>query len=143
MTVCIRDIELARRRIGPVLKPTPLKHSATLSRMLDAEVLIKPENLQKTGSFKIRGAYNRVMALTPEQSRRGVVAASAGNHGQALAFASTAAGVKATIVMPETAAIAKIEATRSYGQKVLLRGINYQEARAAAEQLCNESGATF
>lgn len=143
MTVGIDDIEAACRRLAPVLKPTPMQRSATLSRMLDAEVLIKPENLQKTGSFKIRGAYNRVMALTPEQSRRGVVAASAGNHGQALAFASTAAGVTATIVMPETAAIAKIEATRSYGQKVLLRGINYQEARAAAEQLCNESGATF
>ncbi len=143
MTVTIDDIEAACRRLAPVLKPTPLQRSATLSRMLEAEVLIKPENLQKTGSFKIRGAYNRVMALTPEQSRRGVVAASAGNHGQALAFAATTAGVKATIVMPETAAIAKVEATRSYGQKVVLRGVNYQEARAAAEQLCNESGATF
>jgi threonine dehydratase len=143
MTVTIDDIEAACRRLAPVLKPTPLQRSATLSRMLEAEVLIKPENLQKTGSFKIRGAYNRVMALTPEQSRRGVVAASAGNHGQALAFAATTAGVKATIVMPETAAIAKVEATRSYGQKVVLRGVNYQEARAAAEQLCTESGATF
>jgi threonine dehydratase len=143
MTVGIADIEAACQRLAPVLKPTPLQRSATLSRMLEAEVLIKPENLQKTGSFKIRGAYNRVMALTPEQSRHGVVAASAGNHGQALAFAATAAGVKATIVMPETAAIAKIEATRSYGQEVVLRGINYQEARAAAEQLCHESGATF
>src|SRR5581483_7449431 len=143
MTVTIDDIEAACRRLAPVLKPTPLQRSATLSRMLEAEVLIKPENLQKTGSFKIRGAYNRVMALTPEQSRRGVVAASAGNHGQALAFAATTAGVKATIVMPETAAIAKVEATRSYGQKVVLRGVNYQEARAAAEQLCHESGATF
>jgi threonine dehydratase len=143
MTVCIRDIELARRRIGPVLKPTPLKHSATLSRMLEAEVLIKPENLQKTGSFKIRGACNRVMALTREQARRGVVAASAGNHGQALAYAATAAGVTATIVMPETAAIAKVEATRSYGQNVLLRGVNYQEARCAAEVLCMNTGAVF
>ncbi len=143
MTVTIDDIEAACRRLAPVLKPTPLQRSATLSRMLEAEVLIKPENLQKTGSFKIRGAYNRVMALTPEQSRRGVVAASAGNHGQALAFAATTAGVKATIVMPETAAIAKVEATRGYGQKVVLRGVNYQAARAAAEQLCNESGATF
>ncbi len=143
MSVGIDDIEAARQRLAPVLKPTPLQHSATLSRMLDAEVLIKPENLQKTGSFKIRGAYNRVMVLTPEQARHGVVAASAGNHGQALAFAATAAGVKATIVMPETAAIAKVEATRSYGQEVVLRGINYQEARAAAGELCRDSGATF
>jgi threonine dehydratase len=143
MTVGINDIEAARQRLAPVLKRTPLQHSATLSRMLEAEVLIKPENLQKTGSFKIRGAYNRVMALTPEAARHGVVAASAGNHGQALAYAATAAGVKATIVMPETAAIAKVEATRSYGQTVVLRGINYQEARRAADQVCQESGATF
>jgi threonine dehydratase len=143
MTVAINDIDTARQRLAPVLKLTPLQHSATLSRMLEAEVLIKPENLQKTGSFKIRGAYNRVMALTPEQARHGVVAASAGNHGQALSYAATAAGVKATIVMPETAAIAKVEATRSYGQTVVLRGINYQEARSAADLLCHETGATF
>ncbi len=143
MTVGIDDIDAAGRRLAPVLKRTALQHSATLSRMLEAEVLIKPENLQKTGSFKIRGAYNRVMALTPEQARHGVVAASAGNHGQALSYAATAAGVKATIVMPETAAIAKVEATRGYGQTVVLRGVNYQEARRAAEQLCIESGATF
>jgi threonine dehydratase len=143
MTVSIDDIEAARSRLAPVLKRTQLQQSATLSRMLQAEVLIKPENLQKTGSFKIRGAYNRVVALTPEAARRGVVAASAGNHGQALSFAATVAGVKATIVMPETAAIAKVEATRGYGQNVVLRGVNYQEARRAAEQLCKESGATF
>ncbi len=143
MTVTIADIQAARERLAPVLKHTPLQHSATLSRMLEAEVLIKPENLQKTGSFKIRGAYNRVMALTAEQARHGVVAASAGNHGQALSYAATAAGVKATIVMPETAAIAKVEATRGYGQTVMLRGVNYQEARRAADQLCRESGATF
>src|SRR5580700_4729413 len=135
MTVAINDIDTARQRLAPVLKLTPLQHSATLSRMLEAEVLIKPENLQKTGSFKIRGAYNRVMALTPEQARHGVVAASAGNHGQALSYAATAAGVKATIVMPETAAIAKVQATRGYGQSVVLRGVNYQEARRAADQL--------
>jgi threonine dehydratase len=128
MTVTISDIEAARQRLAPVLKRTPLQYSATLSRMIEAEVLIKPENLQKTGSFKIRGAYNRVMALTPEQARHGVVAASAGNHGQALSYAATAA---------------KVEATRGYGQSVMLRGVNYQEARQAAEQLCSTSGATF
>src|SRR5579883_2112553 len=143
MTVGIDDIEAAYRRLQPVLKPTPIQRSATLSRMLEAEVLIKPENLQKTGSFKIRGAYNRVMALTAEQKRHGVVAASAGNHGQALSYAATAAGISATIVMPETAAIAKVEATRAYGQTVMLRGVNYQQARSAAEQLCADTGATF
>ena len=106
-------------------------------------MFIKPENLQKTGSFKIRGAYNRIATLTQEQKSRGVVAASAGNHGQALAYAATRAGVTATIVMPTTAAIAKIDATRSYGQAVVLEGVDYQEARAAPSKMCAERGATF
>lgn len=143
MTVAIDDIEAARIRLAPILKPTLLRKSATLSRLLDAEVLIKPENLQKTGSFKIRGAYNRIAALDPTTAIRGVVAASAGNHGQALAHAATLTGISATIVMPETAAIAKIEATRGYGQKVMLQGVDYQAARRAAEKLCAQSGATF
>ncbi len=117
--------------------------ATTLDRILDAHVLLKPENLQKTGSFKIRGAYNRLATLTAEQKSRGVVAASAGNHGQALAYAATRAGVTATIVMPTTAAIAKIDATRSYGQSVVLEGVDYQEARAAAVTMCAERGAFF
>src|ERR1700730_11731568 len=128
-SVTIEDLELARERLKGVVKPTPLIHSATLSRMLDAEVYLKPENLQKTGSFKIRGAYNRIAALTPAEAARGTVAASAGNHGQALAYAATRAGIKATIVMPTTAAIAKIDATRRYGQEVMLAGADYQAAR--------------
>lgn len=117
--------------------------SATLERMIEAEVFLKPENLQKTGSFKIRGAYNRVAALAPEEASRGVIAASAGNHGQALAFAATRAGVKATIVMPRTAAIAKVDATRGYGQEVVLEGADYQEARRAAELICERTGGIF
>jgi threonine dehydratase len=136
-------IEEARRRLAGVIKPTPLIRSATLDRILGADVRIKPENLQKTGSFKIRGAYNRLMTITGEQRARGVVAASAGNHGQALAYAATRAGVTATIVMPTTAAIAKIDATRSYGQSVVLEGLDYQEARAAAVKMCAERGASF
>jgi threonine dehydratase len=143
MTVTIEDIELARRRLAGIIGPTPLIPSATLSRLLEAEVLIKPENLQKTGSFKIRGAYNRIASLSPEQAARGVIAASAGNHGQALAFAATRAGVKATVVMPETAAIAKVAATRSYGQQVVLKGVDYQAAYRAAEELRDRSGAVF
>jgi threonine dehydratase len=137
------QILAARERLAGIVKPTPLMRSATLERILGAEVRIKPENLQKTGSFKIRGAYNRLMTLTDEQRSRGVVAASAGNHGQALAYAATRAGVTATIVMPTTAAIAKIDATRSYGQSVVLEGIDYQEARAAAAKMCAERGASF
>ena len=136
-------IEEARRRLVGVIRPTPLIHSATLDRLLSAHVLLKPENQQKTGSFKIRGAYNRLMTLTAEEKSRGVVAASAGNHGQALAYAATRAGVSARIVMPTTAAIAKIDATRGYGQSVVLEGIDYQEARVAACKMCSERGASF
>ena len=136
-------IEEARRRLLGVIRPTPLIHSATLDRLLNANVLLKPENQQKTGSFKIRGAYNRLTTLTSDQKSRGVVAASAGNHGQALAYAATRAGVSATIVMPTTAAIAKIDATRGYGQSVVLEGIDYQEARTAACKMCSERGASF
>src|SRR5216684_7446752 len=139
----LKNIEDARRRLAGIIKPTPLMQSATLARMLDANVRIKPENVEKTGSFKIRGAYNRIVTLSDEEKKRGVVAASAGNHGQALAYAATRAGVTATIVMPTTAAIAKIDATRSYGQSVVLEGVDYQEARAAAVKMCSERGATF
>ena len=137
------QIEEARRRLAGIIKPTPLIRSTTLDRILDAHVFLKPENLQKTGSFKIRGAYNRLATLADEQKSHGVVAASAGNHGQALAYAATRAGVNATIVMPTTAAIAKIDATRSYGQSVVLEGVDYQEARAAAVKMCTERGAIF
>jgi len=143
MAFGVEDIESARRRLEGIVKPTSLIASTTLSRMLDAEVLIKPENLQKTGSFKIRGAYNRVATLSPDEARRGVIAASAGNHGQALAFAATRADVEATIVMPTTAAIAKIDATRGYGQEVVLAGVDYQAARRAAEEIRDRTGAVF
>jgi threonine dehydratase len=139
----LEQIEEARRSLAGVIRPTPLRRSATLSRMLDADVRIKPENVQKTGSFKIRGAYYRLITLSDEEKSRGVVAASAGNHGQALAYAATRAGVTATIVMPATAAIAKIDATRSYGQSVILEGADYQAARAAAGRICVERGAIF
>jgi threonine dehydratase len=142
-SVTIEDLELARGRLAGIVKPTPLIHSATLSQMLAAEVYLKPENLQKTGSFKIRGAYNRVAALAPAEAARGAVAASAGNHGQALAWAASRAGVCATIVMPTTAAIAKIDATRSYGQRVELAGIDYLEAHRAAREICARTGALF
>jgi threonine dehydratase len=143
MSVANADIEAARKRFEGIVKPTSIMTSTTLDQMIGARVLIKPENLQKTGSFKIRGAFNRVAAMTEAEKKRGVVAASAGNHGQALAWAATRAEVKATIVMPRTAAIAKIAATRAYGQEVVLEGVDYQEARRAAEALCAEKGALY
>ncbi len=143
MSVTAADVELARKRLAGIAKPTPLVASATLERMFKARVLIKPENLQKTGSFKIRGAFNRIAAMSDAEKARGVIAASAGNHGQALAYAATRAGIKATIVMPQTASISKVDATRSYGQTVVLEGADYQEARRAAGRLCGENGALF
>jgi threonine dehydratase len=143
MDFTIADIERARERLRGVIKPTPLWRSETLNRVVGAEVLLKLENLQKTGSFKIRGAYNRVASLAPEEAKRGVIAASAGNHGQALSWAATRAGVNATIVMPTTAAIAKVDATRNYGQKVVLAGVDYQEARGAAGEIRDRTGALF
>jgi threonine dehydratase len=143
MSVAYADIEAARKRLDGIVKPTPNMTSTTLDQMIGARVLIKPENLQKTGSFKIRGAFNRVAAMTDAEKKRGVVAASAGNHGQALAWAASRVGVKATIVMPRTAAIAKLAATRAYGQEVVLEGVDYQEARRAAEALCEQKGALY
>lgn len=143
MTVTLDDIELARGRLAGIAKLTPLIRSETLSKLIGCELFIKPENLQKTGSFKVRGAYNRIASLSSEDQRKGVIAASAGNHGQALAWAASRAGIRATVVMPTTAAIAKILATRSYGQTVVLEGVDYQEARLAAQRICGESRAIF
>lgn len=143
MAFGFEDIERARRRLAGIVRPTPLMRSATLDRMLGAEVYLKPENLQKTGSFKIRGAYNRIAALAPADAARGVIAASAGNHGQALAWAATCCGISATVVMPATAAISKIDATRSYGQELILAGADYQAARRTAEELRARTGMIF
>ena len=99
------EIERARERLTGIIKPTRLLRSDTFDRLLGAEVFLKPENRQKTGSFKIRGAFNRLASFSPDEARRGVIAASAGNHGQALSYAATRAGIVATIVMPRTAAI--------------------------------------
>src|SRR3989442_7966672 len=104
MPLSADDIQQARRRLSGIVKPTPLIRSATLERMLDAEVYLKPENLQKTGSFKIRGAYNRIAALAPAEAARGVIAASAGKHRKAPAHAAPPAGFKGTSRMPTTAA---------------------------------------
>jgi threonine dehydratase len=141
MIPSFRDVDLAGGRLASVIKPTPLIRSETLSRMLEAEVFIKPENLQKTGSFKIRGAYNRIVSLAPGEAARGVIAASAGNHGQALAYAATLAGVSATIVVPRSASIAKVEAIRGYGQRVMLEGEDYRSAQETAAKLRDETGA--
>ena len=138
----LADIEAARGRIGSLARVTPVYSSETLSRRSGRPVVLKAENLQRTGSFKIRGAVNRISTLTESQREAGVVTASAGNHGQAVALAAREAGVKATVFMPQDAPMAKVDATRSYGAEVVLVGEGYDEANVAALERV-EAGATL
>ncbi|HHV79547.1 MAG TPA: threonine ammonia-lyase [Firmicutes bacterium] len=133
----------ARRRLSGVIRVTPLDHSVTFSRMTGADVYLKLENLQKTGSFKIRGAWNKISRLSAEEKAKGVVAASAGNHAQGVALAATEAGISCTIVMPAVAPLAKVEATRGYGARVVLKGSNYDEAYEEALRITKETDAAF
>ena len=139
----IEDVRAAQDRLHGVARVTPVYSSETLSRLSGRTVLLKAENLQRTGAFKIRGAYNTIAQLSPEERARGVVTASAGNHGQAVAWAAREAGIPATIVVPEAAPMAKIEAARGYGAEVELAGEGFDEAVAAARAREVETGATF
>lgn len=133
----------ARQRLAHLLKPTPLIHSLDLSLQNRCEVYFKPENLQLTGSFKVRGAFNKIASLSSEDKLKGVVAASAGNHSQGVALASKMLGVSATIVMPKTTPLIKVDATRSHGATVILHGDCYDEAAAHAQELQLKSGNVF
>ena len=139
----LADIEAARARLEGVARVTPVYRSATLSETCGHEVHLKAENLQRTGSFKIRGAYNRMSLLDEKQRVAGVVAASAGNHGQAVAWAAREVGAKARIFMPQDAVMAKVDATRHYGADVELTGPAFEDALEAAEAYVAETGATF
>lgn len=141
--VTLADVERAREALEGIIHRTPLDLSQTFSRMADNEVFLKMENLQKTGSFKIRGAYNKIESLSAAEKGRGVIAASAGNHAQGVAYAAARAGLRATIVMPEIAPLSKIVATRGYGAEVVLAGQVYDEAFCRAQELQREQGATF
>ena len=143
MSPTIADIEAARARLTGVARETPLYPTETFSRLSGRTVLLKAENLQRTGSFKIRGAYNTIATLRPEERSAGVVAASAGNHGQAVAWAAREAGIPATIFMPEDAPMAKVEATRAYGGIVELAGVGFEEAVAAAAEHVQQTGTTL
>jgi threonine dehydratase len=142
-TPTIADIEAARERIGGHARVTPVYGSATLSRETGRDVTLKAENLQRTGSFKIRGAMNTLATLSPEERAAGVVAASAGNHGQAVAWAARELGIHATIFMPQDAPMAKVEPTVGYGAEEVLVGTGFEEALAAAVQRVEETGAMF
>jgi threonine dehydratase len=131
----LKRFEEARDRLKGVIKETKLIYSDTFSMESDNEVYIKPENLQVTGAFKIRGAFNKVSLLSEAQKQKGLIASSAGNHAQGVAYAAKALGVKATIVMPKATPLIKVEATRAYGAEVVLAGEVYDEAYKEAKKL--------
>ena len=133
----------ARERLGTVIEKTKLIHSNIFSDESGNDVYIKPENLQRTGAFKIRGAYNKIAKLTEEEKKRGVIAASAGNHAQGVALAAQKLGIKAVIVMPKHTPLIKVEATRRYGAEVILTGEVYDEAYEYAKKLQEKEGYTF
>jgi threonine dehydratase len=137
------DIEAARHRIRDAVYLSPCAHSRVLSAMTDSQLYLKLENLQMTGSFKERGAVNRLALMPTEQRAAGVVAASAGNHAQALAFVAQRCGVRATIVMPVGTPLIKVSSTRTYGARVVLHGESYDEAAAEARRIAAETGMTL
>jgi threonine dehydratase len=137
------EIEAARERLVGVARETPVYSSETFTRLVGREVWLKAENLQRTGSFKVRGAYNRIATLTEEERTAGVVAASAGNHGQAVAWAAREAGCRATIFVPQDAPMTKVEAARAYGAEVVLAGEGFEDCMAQAQAQAEESGGTF
>jgi threonine dehydratase len=139
----LSDVEEARARLDGVARVTPVYGSETLSKKVGRPVSLKVENLQRTGSFKIRGAVNKIATLSDRERRAGVVAASAGNHGQAVAWAAREAGIKATIFMPQDAPMAKVEPTKNYGAQAVLQGADFEEALAAALAFVESKGATF
>ncbi|MCU1403280.1 MAG: threonine dehydratase [Microbacteriaceae bacterium] len=137
------DFEAARAKVSEVAKLTPMESSAFLSELLGSPVFLKCENLQRTGSYKIRGAYNRLTKLTADERARGVVAASAGNHAQGVALAARELGIKATIFMPVGVALPKLQATRNYGAEVVLRGHTVDEPLRAAAEFAENTGAVL
>ncbi|MDJ0350227.1 threonine ammonia-lyase [Cryobacterium sp. PH29-G1] len=137
----LAEFEAARPVVAQVADVTPMESSRYLAEVLGAPVYLKCENLQRTGSYKIRGAYNRLSKLTDEEKAHGVVAASAGNHAQGVAFAARELGIKATIFMPVGVALPKLSATRDYGAEVILRGTSVTEPLLAAAEYARETGA--
>ncbi len=143
MEIQLREIERAAERLKPVLHHTELDLSATFSAMTGGQIYLKCENRQKTGSFKIRGASNKIAAMMEAGNACPVVASSAGNHAQGVAYAAHRFGIPATIVMPKAAPIAKVQATEGYGARVVLAGDCYDDAYAEACRICEEEGAAF
>lgn len=143
MKVSLEDILKARDTVGSIIRRTEMLRSDQLGESFGAEIFIKLENTQHTGSFKLRGAYNKIASLSKEEKARGVVASSAGNHAQGVAFSAKKAGVKCTIVMPLNAPLVKVEATKSYGAEVILHGDIYDDAFEKAKELERDKGYVF
>ncbi len=141
--ITLADVLAARERLGSAVYRTPCARSETLSRQTGQNIFLKLENLQMTGSFKERGALNRIATLTPEQAARGVIAASAGNHAQGVAYHATRRKIRSTIVMPLATPLVKVQATRGFGADVVLHGANYDEACAEATRRAEAEGLTF
>ncbi|MEJ1229516.1 MAG: threonine ammonia-lyase [Galbitalea sp.] len=139
----LAEFEAARETVDAVIDVTPMQSSRSLGEVLGSDVWLKCENLQRTGSYKIRGAYNRLAHLTDEEKARGVVAASAGNHAQGVAFAARELGIRSTIFMPIGVALPKLSATKEYGAEVELSGNVVDETLRAAAQFAEETGAVF
>lgn len=141
--VTLKDIQDAREVIKDIILETDILENVRLSEKTGARVFYKCENLQRTGSFKVRGACNKIASLTEEEKSHGVIASSAGNHAQGVALGAKQAGIKATICMPANAPLSKVAATKSYGANVVLNGNVYDDALAKAKELQAETGATF
>ena len=139
----LEQFKNARSVLQGVLRPTPLIHSPYLSKSCGNNVYLKPENMQVTGAYKIRGAYFKISTLTEEEKARGLVTASAGNHAQGVAYAAQAAGVAATIVMPTTTPLVKVNNTKDYGANVVLHGEVFDDAAELAAKMSEEQGLTY
>ena len=137
------ELKLAAERLNGTAKHTEIIPSQVLSEMTGHTVLLKPENLQVTGSFKIRGAYNKIASLSEEELARGIVTASAGNHAQGVAYAARERGAKATILMPQITPPLKVDATKAYGAEVVLHGDVFDEAAAYAADLSEKQGMVY
>jgi threonine dehydratase len=143
MTVKLSDIQNAREVLKDIINPTPIIDDEKLSTEIGAKAFLKAECLQRGGSFKLRGAYNKIFRLSDEEKKRGVIAASAGNHAQGVALAARLLNIKATIVLPEFAPLTKIVATRSYGAEAILKGSTFDEAVAYSRELQEKHGYTY
>lgn len=139
----LKEFKEARGVLSGVIRNTSLVYSPAFSKATGNQIYIKPENMQVTGAYKIRGAYYKISTLSDEEKARGLVTASAGNHAQGVAYAAQAAGVSATIVMPTTTPLVKVNNTKDYGAKVVLHGETFDDAAELAAKLSEEEGLTY